>query len=479
MKKIYIVLVLIGLAMGCSDFTEIDPKGKNILNRVEDLDLVLNYEYGLPVSSAFQINQAVLVNDFYPFNNIPNLLTESINTLDGIHLRWDENADRAALTDADPLYTELYEVIGKVANPVLLNVDAAEGDRVLARRLKAEALVLRGWYHYLAANIYAKAYDPETAATDPGIVYALGTDVVENPNEKLSIVQVYEMILADVDSALNMDALPVQPANMRIGLPFAYAVKAMALMSMRDYEGAFIAAGQSLELNDAIDNYNDFIEPESTMGTGLLEFTHPRFALQEELFQTPVSIATAVLSSEMWDAFEEGHVVGEYLMTDVKMFGMPMIASPFCGIPVAALYSNAVYYSPLGLTTVDMYLLRAECLIREGNLLDAMGILNYIRENRIRPEVYVPRTASSATEAIALLKSISRTENFATLKNFINQKRWNTEEAYQETLHKTITYDANGESHEFTATLSPDSPLWIFPFPQNATNYNPNLTQNY
>ena len=49
--------------------------------------------------------------------------------------------------------------------------------------------------------------------------------------------------------------------------------------------------------------------------------------------------------------------------------------------------------------------------------------------------------------------------------------RWNTEDAYKETLRKNLL----GQEFE----LRPDSPLWIFPFPQNATNYNPNLTQNY
>lgn len=28
-------------------------------------------------------------------------------------------------------------------------------------------------------------------------------------------------------------------------------------------------------------------------------------------------------------------------------------------------------------------------------------------------------------------------------------------------------------------TLSPDSPLWILPFPAKATRYNPTLTQNF
>ena len=149
MKKIYVIIIGLALLAGsCSDFTEIDPKGKNVLNRVEDLDLLLNYEYYLSVSNK----QVVLINDFYPsLVNIPNLLTESIRTLNGAYVSWDENANRTELVETDNTYTELYSIIGKVANPVLLNVDAASGDRTMANRLKAEALVLRGWFHYLRA----------------------------------------------------------------------------------------------------------------------------------------------------------------------------------------------------------------------------------------------------------------------------------------------------------------------------------------
>ena len=316
MNKIY--ATIIGLALfvgGCSDFTEIDPKGKNILNRVEDLDLLLNYEYYLRIDNK----QAILINDLYPqVTNIPNLLTESIPTLNGIYVSWNEDADRAALVDGDDTYTELYNVIGKVANPVLLNVDAATGDRTIAERLKAEALILRGWCHYLLVNIYAKAYDPATAATDPGIVYALETDAMEVPNEKLTVQKVYEHILADVDSALHLESLPATPNAMRVGLPFAYAVKAKVLMSMRDYEGAFAAADESLKLKNTIDDYNTLLQEENVMGTGTLELARPYLTLQEELFETPSMFILQGLTSELWDAFETGHLVSDYLLTDER-----------------------------------------------------------------------------------------------------------------------------------------------------------------
>ena len=485
MKKIYVIIIGLALLAGsCSDFTEIDPKGKNVLNRVEDLDLLLNYEYYLSVSNK----QVVLINDFYPsLVNIPNLLTESIRTLNGAYVSWDENANRTELVETDNTYTELYSIIGKVANPVLLNVDAASGDRTMTNRLKAEALVLRGWFHYLLVNIYAKAYNPATAATDPGIVYALETDAVETPNEKLSVEQVYELILADINAALELSSLPISPAGMRVGLPFAYAVKAKVLMSMRDYDGAFEAAGESLKLKSTIDDYSNLLQPENLMGTGTMEFTRPYLTLEEELLESPCYLMLETMTPELWNMFEEGHILKDYLLTDQKLFGMPTMGMTYLGLNVPCLYAMNTYYSPLGLTTVDMYLTQAECYIREGKVAEAMDLLNQIREKRLVN--YTEATAASAEDAFAWLKRISRTENFATLKNFINLKRWNTEPAYQETLRKTIewdvnTYDAEGnvigtERKTWSGELTPDSPLWIFPFPQNATNYNPNLTQNY
>jgi hypothetical protein len=59
-----------------------------------------------------------------------------------------------------------------------------------------------------------------------------------------------------------------------------------------------------------------------------------------------------------------------------------------------------------------------------------------------------------------------------TVKNYINIKRWNAENnEWTETEKKTVV----GKEY----TLSPNSPLWIWAFPANATSVNSNLTQNY
>ena len=64
---------------------------------------------------------------------------------------WDElNQDKMAeLTSNDSDYSEFYSIIGRVANPVISKVDEASGSESTKKQLKAEALVLRAYNHYL------------------------------------------------------------------------------------------------------------------------------------------------------------------------------------------------------------------------------------------------------------------------------------------------------------------------------------------
>jgi hypothetical protein len=153
-------------------------------------------------------------------------------------------------------------------------------------------------------------------------------------------------------------------------------------------------------------------------------------------------------------------------------------------------------YSGTGLTTVDMHLTLAECLLREGKAGEAGVILDQLRERRTMPGHFVPNGAAT----IANLKRVSRNENFFTVHNFINLKRWNTDPSWQSTLSKTLQIspagfittgeNSSGNGNQWvpnpgtpvvtkTFTLRPDSPLWVFAFPQSASDFNPNLTPNY
>jgi hypothetical protein len=462
-----ISLALLLSLPGCGKFTEIDPKGKNLLGTVTDLDQLLNYPFAgnelLDIAAL-----PVLAGDLFPYRvNVPDAITAPVKTLAAVSLTWDEREDRAAITPSDQAYETFYSIIGKVANPVLLMVDAATGDRDVARRLKAEALVLRAYFHYLAVNVYARAYDPATAATDGGVPYAREHDLLSEPNRKYSVQEVYDLILADLQAARDLNSLPDRPANpTRVGKAFALAVEAKARLSTRDFPGAAAAASDALAIQDALEDHRDNLAP----GFDMLQapgtyFHRPEMQGPEELFHAGYTyLMINALTPGLSAAFEPGSIFYNSV-AKANSYG-PMYYG-LTGIDV--LFSNTVYLNPAGLTTVDMYLALAECRVRSGDVGEAMEILNKIRQKRVDP--YSPLPTTNAADAFALLKRITRTETWSGPGHFISLKRWNAEAAYRETLRKTLL----GVDYE----LSPASPLWIFPFPLNATGYNANLTQNY
>ncbi|GHT60722.1 hypothetical protein AGMMS50239_10200 [Bacteroidia bacterium] len=479
-KIIYrIVLALAVMLAGCSEFTEIEPKGKNILNRVSDLDLLLNFDFSMNGSisiydssvkttaeGAFRFNDVnLLVNDIYPYaTNVINLISAPSKTLEAVLVTSDESADRTMLTPTDIKYEKYYFIITNVANIVISNADQASGDREKARQLKAEAYILRAYLHYLLVNFYAKGYDPATAETDPGVPYVKEDNRIGEPNKKSTVAEVYAHILADIDEALQLKSLPQTPVNkMRVGNAFAYAVKAKALLSMHKYPEALQAAEASLAINSETLDHREF----APIGTKAL--ARPALTCPEDLFYATYNGPPVLQGASLEilnDYYEPGNIFNA-----IAPFH-PAGAS-VTGINGVKLLMTATYnINNGGLSTVDMYLTKAECLIRAHQVKEAIDIINFIRERRIQPDVYAPLPAAvSESEAMASLKKLSRIECLFTCKNYLNIKRWNTEEAYKETISRTI----NG----VTYTLRPESPLWIFPFPQNATNYNPNMTQNY
>ncbi|SHM61427.1 SusD family protein [Chitinophaga jiangningensis] len=456
--------VLLLVASGCKKYTDITPKGQNLLNRAADLDLLLNVNYsGTPFTAQ---KQAILDNDMYlQAVNVPNTISSNVQTINKILLTYDESANRAALTLTDGPYEGLYRLISTVANIVLANADKASGDPLLLKQLKAEAYILRAYSHYLLVNIYAKAYDPATAATDGGVPYVKDIDF-ESVNNKNTVKEVYDNLLGDVDAALALESLPEQPKNgMRIGKAFAYAVKAKILMSMRNYPAALEAVTEALKYNSNIEDHRSLLAlPKAArmpVRSGVGAADNLFYATDNSFSPTTFAPTYEILR----DCYEPGNIIKDSSI--VYNYDMGMLYVGLAGIPgwIAPTYEANM----AGMTTSDLVLMKAECLIRNKQVAEGMAAINEIRIRRIVP--FTPLSASDEAQGMKYLQQTSRIEFLFTIRNFINLKRWNREGTYATTITRTL----NGITYQ----LKPDSPLWIFPFPQSATQFNTSLTQNY
>ena len=163
--------------------------------------------------------------------------------------------------------------------------------------------------------------------------------------------------------------------------------------------------------------------------------------------------------------YEPGNIIKD--STNVYNYGFGFFFLVLANIPVW--YQVTYQGNSAGMTTSDLIMMKAECLIRTNKVNEGMDEINKIRIRRIAP--YSPLVASTEAQAMAYLQKVSRIEFLFTWRNFVDLKRWNKEGIYPVAVARTI----NGTTYSLPA----NSKLWVFPFPQSATQFNENLTQNY
>ncbi|MDR2281758.1 MAG: RagB/SusD family nutrient uptake outer membrane protein [Sphingobacterium sp.] len=471
MKTIrFIVLGLVFFLLNsCAKYTDIiDPKGKNLLSTVDELDYLLNVNMALN-NGFYMQNLYALTNDMY-LTTVSNILSGDKN-MNYTILTYDETADRADLQKVDIVYEQLYALIGARLNVVLGAIDKVSGDPEKAKRIKAEALTLRAYIHYILVNIYAKSYNSETAESDGGIAYMDKTDFEKSP-VKESVAAVYHKILNDLQEAEDLNALYDLPqVPTRASKILLYTFKAEVLRTLTRYPEAIEYADKALKLNNILEDHRPYI------ATGLAvrdnRTATDNIFLAANKVNNPTFNVPSVETMEQY--YEPGNIIRYYTSTySYTVAGVNysvQLGTQYAFEGALLYYNNSYQQNASGMTVSDLYFIKAESLIHSDRIADGVAILNYVKERRTHPSQYKPIEVSSKDEAMKAFKKLSRIEFLMTWKNFVNLKRWNRSNEYKETISRTI----NGKTY----TLTPESPLWTFPFPQSATNYNSNLAQNY
>lgn len=465
------------LFSSCEDFTDVQPKGKNLLTTTEQLETLLNQEY-----DGCSNDMRLMAGDMiYAYSNISTLINRPVKSRAILIWTYDEeNMDRLAdLTSSDDDYTKFYGYIGQIANPILSKVDDATGTESAKKALKAEALTMRAWSLYVLVNKFAKAYNPSTAATDPGIINMTEDKDIQQSYAQSTVAEIYDQILSDINQAIELDALPDVAVNKyRMNKPAAYAVKALALLNMQRWAEAEEAAKAALEINDAI---NDYFE--SYIGTtyGYIEeneytvIDRGLTGTEEDYFLNGNMEAFNCYTAETVANFEEGHVYyngieSGNMVTDYTMdYGEDMLgqAGFFVSHDLNSRWNDG------GLRAPQMYLAIAECELHQGNIDTAMDYLDQVREKRIDPEVYQPLAGNVTTteEAIAHVKQVVMEEDLYSVNIFFDKKRWNQIDGWKATYSRVL----DGKEY----SIAPDSKMWIFPFPKSVINNNKLVKQNY
>ena len=384
------------------------------------------------------------------------------------------------LASKDDLYSNAYSWIGTIANPVITQTAFADGDDTKKRQLKAEALALRAYAHFMLLQKYAKAYHPATAATDPAIIYLTeGMDISVNYS-KNTVKECYDKALADINAAIEDGSLPDTRVNAcRMSKAAAQAVKAHILMAMQQYPEAESAAKQALSFNSTIYDYWKNTQSRVNTFGGAYTISYISSIDNPEIYMTiPGYISYLWMKPEAMDDMEDGYyskeLVNKFSFQNINLPEGEQSNDQKIGLPGwdgADLVSGS-YDDFSGLTVPAMLLICAEAELRGGNIDNAMGYLDQLRKVRMNTETYTPLkgTVKAKGDAIMWMKRVSFEENAWNGWNYIQRKRWNVEPEWETILSRTV----GGTTY----TLSPKSNLWIFPFPKTVREINPYMTTN-
>lgn len=354
------------------------------------------------------------------------------------------------------------------------------GDAYLARAYYYQDLVLR----------WAKAYNPGTASSDPGVPLVLKYDINEKP-ARASVNAVYTQILADLAQArILLSGVPGQAGSTTFNQDVVLALEARTRLYMQDWAGAKAAADSLIASGTypLVTNPQQFIsmwtndlpnesilqlnvsQPNELPNTNGLYISYNSATGADDPLYIP--------SQWVVDMFEATDIrkAAYFITTNTIIQGNPFtltLVNKYPGNPklFTATYSNYAQ-APKLFRIAEMYLISAEAAAGQGNNTAALSTLNQLRTARGLAAITPGVSSDSVTNAV-------RDERFRELAfegfRLDDLKRWNL----GFTRHNPQNPNALVPGANFTTLSVPaGANKFVWGLPVNDITINPNLAQN-
>jgi hypothetical protein len=181
-----IALGVITLA-GCDSYLNENPDNRVDLNSAEKAAQLLTNSYA---SSGYLFTEWMSDNVQYTTGTTKLLEHEQA-------YNWEDVTSVNQDTPTD-FWMSTYDAIAH-ANEVLSVIDGLEGDKAHKDAVKGEAYLTRAYGHFMLVNIFAKHYNAQTAANDPGIPYVTTPETVFiKKYDRNTIKEVYDKVEDDI-----------------------------------------------------------------------------------------------------------------------------------------------------------------------------------------------------------------------------------------------------------------------------------------
>ena len=444
----WLICFLVPLIWVCCDSCNkyLDAKPDQTIatpSTIEDLEGILdNYNF---INARYPSASEVSSDDFYlASSNWSSLIEPQRN-----YYIW-QKYDNAVGDYTAPYTAVEYANIILDALPKIPASDVSRKNAV-----QGNALFIRASYHYALAQLFAKAYDGKTASTDLGIVIRMTSDIAVKP-VRSTIAETYEAVLKDLKRSIPL--LPASPTlKYRASKPAAYGMLARVCLSMRDYKSAGLYADSALRFYNKLINY-------STIDTAA---AIPFQQFNDEVIYDARSIPPQALSQYL--ALVDTVLYNSYASGDLRKTILFKSNGDGSHAFKGSYTGQITPYLFTGIATNEIYLIKAEAAVRNGDVALALQVLNTLLATRWVQGTYVPYTNTDPDQLLKYILLERRKDLLFRTLRWTDLRRLNKEPSYSKVLYRNV----NNETY----TLQPNSPRYVFEIDKNAVNIS-SLTQN-
>jgi len=337
-------------------------------------------------------------------------------------------------------YNQIY-----YANTVLdylPKIQYSSNQQVLYNQIKGSALFFRAIAFYNLVQTFAMPYDATSSTTDLGIPLRLTSDL-NAKSTRATVQQSYDQILNDLKSALVL--LPDKPTTITSPSKEAtYGLLSRINLAIGDFQGSLTNATNCLNINNTLQDFN-LLNPNAFP-------VYPNYS-PEELFHSSfegegIVGFTSQIDSTLYKTFND--------QNDLRLAIFFYNSNGEIEFNSQFDKHNNVYS---GISTNEVYLNKAECEARSGDIQSAMSDLNSLLKKRWVTGTFKPYIAASSDDALKVILLERRKELVFTGLRWTDLRRLNKDPRFAITLKRNI----NGTSY----TLPPNDPRYAFPIPDN------------
>lgn len=443
MKLIYFLwsLGMVIFLNSCSDFLEIKPNVKLVVpKKMEDAALLLNdyttLNMGYPTYGELGTDDYFITDDNW--ESVSNLIQRNA-------YHWVDEPYTDAIQWQRP-YKAVY-----VANQVLdllSDLDTKE-QNVQYNNLLGVAHFFRAFAFHQLTEVFCPVYVEQSASNELGIPLRLSPDITEI-SPRASLQETYVQIIDDYRKAIAN--LPKHQST--VGHPSkaaAYGGLARFFLDMGHYADAYRCADSSLMLKSDLLNFNEL---------GVWDdLPIPQF--NEEVLFPAMSAGAGPMGYYM--ALVDTTLYKSYAKQDLrkKIFFLPSedLEGKF---NFKGNYGGSYSQLFVGLTTSEIYLIKAESGSRIGKTKEALETLNVLLKTRWKAGEYLPITENDPELLLPLILQERRKELLFRGRRWTDLKRLNLEERFKKTLHRSIG--------GLKFTLEPNSLKYAFRLSETVVN---------